>query len=72
MYSIRNRLLQMVDNVLHKLRLGVDCSGLRYVTQLSRVLRPVLSLKEEEKFSLSFFFCFEVRLAIRRDVTPFR
>jgi regulator of replication initiation timing len=28
LYSIRNRLLQMVDNVLHKLRLGVDCSGL--------------------------------------------
>jgi len=28
LYSIRNRLLQMTDNVLHKLRLGVDCSGL--------------------------------------------
>ena len=29
MYAIRNRMLQMMDNVLHKLRLGVDCSGLR-------------------------------------------
>ena len=29
LYSIRNRLVQMTDNVLHKLRLGVDCSGLR-------------------------------------------
>ena len=28
LHSIRNRVLQMTDNVLHKLRLGVDCSGL--------------------------------------------
>ncbi|QDZ25113.1 hypothetical protein HOP50_16g76600 [Chloropicon primus] len=27
-HSIRSRLFQMTDNVLHKLRLGVDCSGL--------------------------------------------
>ena len=27
-FPMRNRLLQMQENVLHKLRLGVDCSGL--------------------------------------------
>ena len=27
-FTMRNRLLQMQENVLHKLRLGVDCSGL--------------------------------------------
>jgi len=28
-FAIRNRMIQMQENVLHKLRLGIDCSGVR-------------------------------------------